>query len=71
MPGPVSDTAPPLYWKMRKLANSGHSRAADLRREANLLEQAVLGGTAPVSKLAGVWVRARRLWCECTGDDLV
>lgn len=70
MPGPVSDTAPPLYWRMRQLANQGHPRAHELHEEADRLDQAV-SNFESVPKVVGAWARARRLWSECTDEPLI
>ena len=73
MPGPVSDTntEPPLYWRMRKLANNGHPRAAELREAADRLEKMLDDGPTTVRKMVGIWATARRLWSECSGEPLI
>lgn len=66
----------PLAPKMRALADSGHARAAELRELANKLEAARDGAyaepqTVTVGAMLGAWARARKLWCEVTGEPLV
>ncbi len=66
----MSNDVPTLSQRMRALAERGHPRAEDMIREADALEKVIEGGfNAP--RLLGAWARARRLWCECTGEDLV
>jgi hypothetical protein len=55
---------------MRRLADSGHARADDLRREADALEH-VLDKDFNVKRIVGTWARARRVWSECSGEPLV
>lgn len=64
--------------KMRALAETGHTRAAELREKATEFDAAVSGGEInpfrPIEaakKMLGAWARARRLWCECTGELLI
>ncbi len=73
MPGPVSDTtAPPLYWRMRKLANNGHERARELHQAADELEKATWElGAFSAKKIVSAWAKARRIWSECSGESLV
>ena len=54
---------------MRELAKT-HERGAELQEKATELE-AALDGTGSVLRLIGAWARARKLWCDCTGDALV
>lgn len=66
----------PLAARMRALADAGHPRAAELRERATDLDQAVKAASASaaspeVRALLGAWARARRLWCETTGEPLV
>lgn len=64
----------PLAARMRALADAGHPRAAELRERATDLDQAVKAASAAspeVRALLGAWARARRLWCETTGEPLV
>ena len=70
MPGPVSDTAPPLYWRMRQLANNGHARANELREAADKLEKAT-DEYKSVGSVVGAWAKARRVWSECSGEPLI
>jgi hypothetical protein len=65
----VGDTGG-LPEKMRALAATGHARADDLIREADALEK-VLDTDFNVKRIVGTWARARRVWCECTGEPLI
>lgn len=72
----MSEHAPPLWEKMRRLADSGHARADELRERADKLEEAGRGFYAEpqmvhVKSFIGAWARARRVWSECSGEDLV
>ena len=57
-----------LITKMRKLADSS-PRSEELRKKADDLEGAIKNGS--VMAVLGAWARARRLWCEITGESLV
>ena len=59
-----------LVEKMRSLASSGHEKSNDLRKLADELD-AVSDYSKGPKALLGAWARARRLWCECTGEPLV
>lgn len=58
---------PSLGDRMRALAQNGHPRAAELVKAAAEMEQAAteFKNAASVVKY---WARARRLWCEITGE---
>lgn len=56
--------------RMRALADSGHARADELRQRADEFE-AVADYSKGARSLLGAWARARRLWCECTGEPLI
>lgn len=58
-----------LIRKMRLLADEGGVRAAELRERADALEGAIKDGRALA--ILGMWARARRLWCDITGESLV
>lgn len=65
-----------LSKQMRALADRGHHRAADLRKEADAFDSATAGcfgekRNVNVREFMAVWTRARRLWCECSGEPLV
>jgi hypothetical protein len=65
-----------LSIRMHNLADSGHERASELREKANAFDAAVVGyysepHTVSVAKLMGAFARARRLWCDITGESLV
>lgn len=63
-----------LSKKMRLLADGGkHPRALELVARARDLDAATYttGENFNVKKLVGCWARARRLWSDITGEDLV
>lgn len=65
-----------LSIRMHALADTGHSRAAELREKADAFDQATAGywaepQTVSVAKFMGAFARARRLWCDTTGEPLV
>ena len=61
-----------LMTRMRALAETGHPRAAELREHADALDtQLNAWEKGNPMRLLGVWARARRLWCECTGEPLL
>lgn len=55
--------------RMRTLAKGGHPRAEELRQRADDMDNAI--ATHDMRKMIGAWARARRLWCECTGEPLI
>ena len=71
-----STTMPTLYERMRALADTGHPHAAELRRLADILEVDIKASfvkedATTVRRMLSSWARARRCWCEATGDPLV
>ncbi len=48
-------------------------KAQRLRDEADRLEQAIeeRGGEGGIPRLVGAWARARRVWCEVTGEPVM
>ena len=68
MPGPVSDTMPTLADRMRLLAEN----RTDIRDEFVALADKLdaLDGS-DIPKLVGTWAKARRRWCEVTGEPLI
>jgi hypothetical protein len=68
-----------LSQRMRQLSwmPKGQSRAAELNELANKLEAAVTlaysdnGTKDDVKRMLGAWARARRLWCDVTGEPLI
>lgn len=65
-----------LSEKMYALADSGHPRADELREKADAFDVATAGfqaepQTCTVQKFVGCFARARRLWCDITGESLV
>lgn len=63
--------ATPLAEKMRALADQGHARADELRASADAFDAATDAEPFSAKKLLGAWARARRVWCDCTGESLV
>ena len=63
--------------RMRALADTGHANADELRAKADEFDTKTAahyegpGGEATAKSLLGAWARARRLWCESTGEPLV
>lgn len=62
--------------KMRALADGNHPRADELRAKAKAFDVAASGfysepQTVGAKSFLGAFARARRLWCECTGEPLV
>jgi len=55
--------------RMRELASSRPEQSEELCRLAEALEKAVDQGDA--KKILGAWARARRFWCQCTGESLI
>lgn len=67
---------PALWDKMRRLADDGHARAAELREKADDLETKAEGyysdtPTVEAKSFLGAWARARRCWSECSGEPLI
>lgn len=67
----------PLVPKMRAIADRGHPRALELRARALDLEQAIevlmreSAEPAETKKMVRAWARARRLWCQVSGEPLL
>lgn len=62
--------------KMRALADIGHARSVELREKANAFDEAADGfygtsQTVGAKQFLGAFARARKLWCEITGEPLV
>lgn len=57
-----------LMEKMRSLAD-GHPRGDELREKADKLDAAITNYDP--AKVLGAWARARKLWCEITGEALI
>jgi short subunit dehydrogenase-like uncharacterized protein len=65
-----------LSERMHALADTGHARAAELREKADAFDVATAGCFAEpqphsVAQMVGACARARRLWCDITGEPLV
>lgn len=65
-----------LSERMHALADTGHPRGAELREKADAFDIATAGmfaepQTCSAPKLLGCFARARRLWCDITGESLV
>ncbi|WP_439392570.1 hypothetical protein ACRQ5Q_24420 [Bradyrhizobium sp. PMVTL-01] len=76
MVGGEAVTRTALSEKMHALADGGHARAAELREKADAFDAATQGfyaqpQTCTVQKFFGHHVRARRLWCDITGEPLI
>ena len=61
--------------KMRALAET-HERSAELTEKADAFDKAAEGfyaeeQTVSAPKFLGAFARARKLWCELTGEPLV
>lgn len=72
----MSATRTNLSQRMHKLADSGHPRADELRKMADAFDVATGGfysepQTVTVQAFMGAFARARRLWCDITGESLV
>ena len=64
-----------LAARMDELAKT-HPRGPELREKAAALREGATGffgtpQTVDVRSFLGRWARARRLWCEVTGEPLV
>ena len=62
--------------KMRRLADTGHASAEELRDRAAKFDEAAAGfyadpQTVPTPKFLGAWARARRAWCDASGESLI
>ena len=56
--------------RIRTLADT-HPRGAELRERADALERELAQDPPNPMRTLGAWARARKLWCELTGEDLV
>lgn len=66
----------PLAEDMRALAAAEPEHGDRLRDAANALDAMAAGfyatpQTCTAQQLLGAWARARRLWCDVTGESLV
>jgi len=62
-----------LVARMRTAALRCAEHADELREAANKLEAAIAAKGSDekwAKRLLGTWARARRLFCECTGEPL-
>lgn len=62
--------------RMRALASTRDDLPADWLERADAFDAATEGfyaepQTVPVHKFMGAFARARRMWCDVTGEDLV
>lgn len=62
--------------RMRELAKARLDLPADWIEKADAFDAATAGfygepQTVSVQKFMGAFARARRMWCEATGEDLV
>lgn len=62
-----------LYFRMIERANRDNlPEGHELRVRAEQLIEIFQGpGLPPAPKIIGVWARARRAWCEYTGEPLL
>ena len=72
---PVTELGSSLTDKMEELAKT-HPRGEELRKRAAELREGIAGfygepQTITVQRFLGRWARARRLWCEITGESLI
>jgi hypothetical protein len=73
----MSDQEQPALWeRMRALADKGHIRADEIYAKADEFEHKAVGfysdpQTVDVKSFLGAFARARKLWCELTGEPLV
>lgn len=58
----------PLAEKLRNLAHTHPAHAEELRAVADKLDAVSFDD---IKKLLGTWARARKLYCELTGEPLV
>jgi hypothetical protein len=68
--------APALWEKMRALAEVRNDLPADWLEKAQALEYAAKGffaepQTVTAPKFLGCFARARRMWCNATGESLI
>lgn len=66
---------PPLHARMIAKANDDNLPADHpMRVVASELHRAILGTRStkniPAGKILGTWARARRIWCDYTGEPL-
>ena len=64
-----------LSKKMRKLARAGHDRGTELYLAATALDEATDDYATgrkvdQMQTFLAAWSKARRVWCECTGEAL-
>lgn len=72
----MADATTKLGDQMRALADTGHIRAEELREKAAAFDAGAIGfysdpQTVDVKKFVGTFARARRLWCDITGESLI
>jgi hypothetical protein len=56
--------------RMRSLASTGNPRAAELIEKADELDKMINADLWDTEQVLGAWLRARKLWCEVTGEPL-
>ena len=57
-----------LAERMRDFASSCPEHAKELYMLASELE---IDDTSNIPRIVGIWARARRRWCEITGEPLI
>jgi hypothetical protein len=67
----------PLWERLRELHQAHTGVGEEIEKCASDLEAATAAcakedvGKAEIKRMLGDWARARRLWCDLTGDSLV
>ncbi len=57
--------------RMRSLASAGIPRAAELIEKADELDKMINADLWDTRQVLDAWLRARKLWCEVTGEPLL
>jgi hypothetical protein len=57
--------------RMRSLAAAGSPRAEELIEKADELDKTADADAWDTEKVLRAWMRARKLWCELTGEPLL
>ncbi len=56
---------------MRSLAANGNPRSEELIEKADELDKMIDADAWNTEKVLCAWLRARKLWCEVTGEPLL
>jgi len=57
--------------RMRSLAANGNQRAEELIEKADELDKMIDADTWDTEQVLDAWLRARKLWCEVTGEPVL